>query len=81
MPITRQRLPWRRRPAASPPGLLRVAVYQRHRPDAAGPGSLDAQHDRIRAFLDAHLGRDLIPDQPATGPHRHDVHTPPRRHV
>ncbi|WP_018639412.1 hypothetical protein [Parafrankia elaeagni] len=78
MPLTRPHLPWRRRPAAGPP---RVAVYQRRRPDPAGQGSLDAQHDRIRAFLDAHPGWDLIPDQPATGPRRDDVHNPTRPHA
>ncbi|MEX5713675.1 hypothetical protein AB1484_37165 [Parafrankia sp. FMc6] len=69
MPFTHPhpRLPWRRRPAAGP---LRVAVYQRQRPDAADPGSLDA-----------HPGWDLIPDQPATSPHRDEVRTSTRPHA
>lgn len=80
MPFTRPRprLPWRRRPAAGP---LRVGVYQRQRPDAADPGSLDAQYDRIRAFLDAHPSWDPIPDQPATDPRRADIHNPTRPHA
>ncbi|ONH54615.1 hypothetical protein CcI49_30095 [Frankia sp. CcI49] len=80
MPFTHPHphLPWRRRPAAGP---LWVGVYQRQRPDAAGPGSLDAQYDRIRTFLDAHPGWDLIPDQPDTCTAQNHRHDPTRPHA
>lgn len=80
MPFThpRPRLPWRRRPAASP---LRVGVYQRHRPDAAGPGSLDAQYDRIRAFVEADPDWDLVSDQFDTCTARNYRHDPTRPHA